>query len=193
MIGPLSPVLPFPPAEYGFINPTAMPPAYGTPICYPGIPNTQPIPVAPPPIHTNTNGTPINVVQGALHIESRGVFVHNLSHDATPKNVEDLFGQVGPVVLCDLRKGADRGKRCNATVVFSSEEEAKAARDRFHDKTFMGRKISVRLDKETTLTQEAPRTTGAGPSSGSATSTGVIIANGSMRDLGEDPGEILIA
>ena len=192
MICPLSPVPPFLPAEYGFTNPSAMPPAFGTPMYYPGIPNTESIPVASNSMHTNTNGTPINVAQGALPIESRGVFVHNLSHEATPKDVEDLFSQVGPVALCDVRKGADRGKRCNATVVFSSEGEAKAARDRFHDKPFMGRKISVRLDKETTLTQETPRTTGAGTSSGSTTSTGVVIANGFMRDLGEDPGEILI-
>lgn len=135
-------------------------------------------------MHENDDGTPINVAQGFISIERRGVYVHNLNHGATSKDLEDLFRQVGPVEGCEVLKGPDKGKQCKATVAFRSEGEAKAAIDKFDKKPFMGRPLAVRLNKDPTTTQEAPKATKiADPSSESTTSTRVIIANGSMGDL----------
>lgn len=189
MTGPISPVSVLPAFTYGFTNATPMVPSYGgVPMVYPCIPSTQPLSAAPHPMHKNDDGTPINVAQGFISIERRGVYVHNLSHDATSKELEDLFRQVGHVERCEVMKGPDKGKQCKAIVAFSSEAEARTAIDTFHEKVFMGRKLSVRLNKDPTKTQEASTaTTIAGPASESAASTRVIIANGSMGDLADDP------
>ena len=189
MMGHTSPVSPFPTLTYGFTNATSLVPVYGgVPMVYTGIPNTQPPQPAPHPMHKNDDGTPINVAQGFVPIESRGVYVHNLSRDATSKDLEDLFRQVGHVERCEVSKGPDKGKQCKATIAFSSEGEARAATKNFDGKVFMGRALAVRLNKDSTKTQETPRsTTIAGPSSEGGTSTRVIVANGSMGDLADDP------
>lgn len=160
-------------------------------MAYSAMPSPRPVPHGSHPIHENDDGTPINVAQGFISIERRGVYVHNLSHDATSKDLEDLFRQVGPVEGCEVLKGPDKGKQCKATVAFRSEGEAKAAIKKLDKTTFMGRVLAVRLNKDPTTTQEAPNTTKvAGPSSENTSSTRVIIANGSMGDLPDDPKEV---
>lgn len=193
MMGPIAPVSHYPNHTYGFTNATPMVPVYGgVPIVYPAMPSPRPVPHGPHPMHENDDGTPINVAQGFISIERRGVYVHNLNHDATSKDLEDLFRQVGPVEGCEILKGPDKGKQCKATVAFRSEGEAKAAIDKFDKKPFMGRPLAVRLNKDPTTAQEAPKATKiAGPSSESTTSTRVIIANGSMGDL-PDIGDLSI-
>ena len=185
---PLSPVSPPPSFTYGFSNAAPMVQVYsGVLMAYPGVQSTQSVPHTAQSIHTNDDGTPINLAQGFVSVESRGVYVHNLSHDATSKDLENLFREVGHVELCEMRKESDKGRQCKAAVTFSSEGEARAAIARFDRRPFMGRILAVRLNKDFTKTQEAPTSSAkAGPSSEDAPSTRVIIANGSMGDLADD-------
>ncbi len=72
------------------------------------------------------------------------VFVGGLSWDATDDDLKELFGECGTVtdgvILQDRETGRSRGF---GFVTFSSDEEAKAAIEKFHDFEFMGRNLSV--------------------------------------------------
>ena len=72
------------------------------------------------------------------------VFVGGLSWDATDDDLKQLFGECGTVsdgvILQDRETGRSRGF---GFVTYSSDEEAKAAIDKFHDFEFMGRKLTV--------------------------------------------------
>ncbi|MBI61220.1 MAG: RNA-binding protein [Verrucomicrobiales bacterium] len=72
------------------------------------------------------------------------VFVGGLSWDATDDDLKQLFGECGTVsdgvILQDRETGRSRGF---GFVTYSSDEEAKAAIEKFHDFEFMGRKLTV--------------------------------------------------
>ena len=72
------------------------------------------------------------------------VFVGGLSWDATDDDLKQLFGECGTVsdgvILQDRETGRSRGF---GFVTFASDEEAKAAIEKFHDFEFMGRKLTV--------------------------------------------------
>ena len=72
------------------------------------------------------------------------MFVGGLSWDATDDDLKQLFGECGTVsdgvILQDRETGRSRGF---GFVTYSSDEEAKAAIDKFHDFEFMGRKLTV--------------------------------------------------
>ena len=72
------------------------------------------------------------------------VFVGGLSWDATDDDLKELFGECGTVtdgvILQDRETGRSRGF---GFVTFSSDEEAKAAIEKFHDFEYMGRNLSV--------------------------------------------------
>ena len=72
------------------------------------------------------------------------VFVGGLSWDATDDDLKGLFGECGTVtdgvILQDRETGRSRGF---GFVTFSSDEEAKAAIEKFHDFEYMGRNLSV--------------------------------------------------
>lgn len=72
------------------------------------------------------------------------VFVGGLSWDATDDDLKDLFGECGTVtdgvILQDRETGRSRGF---GFVTFSSDDEAKAAIEKFQDFEFMGRNLTV--------------------------------------------------
>ena len=72
------------------------------------------------------------------------MFVGGLSWDATDDDLKQLFGECGTVsdgvILQDRETGRSRGF---GFVTFASDEEAKAAIEKFHDFEFMGRKLTV--------------------------------------------------
>jgi len=79
-----------------------------------------------------------------LKVMGNKVFVGGLSWDATDDDLKELFGECGTVtdgvILQDRETGRSRGF---GFVTFSSDEEAKAAIEKFHDFEFMGRNLSV--------------------------------------------------
>ena len=72
------------------------------------------------------------------------LFIGNLSWDATPADLEALFGEVGTVtsanIITDRESGRSRGF---GFVEMENDEEARAAIERLHDYEFMGRPLTV--------------------------------------------------
>ena len=72
------------------------------------------------------------------------VFVGGLSWDATDDDLKELFGECGTVtdgvILQDRETGRSRGF---GFVTFSSDDEAKAAIEKFQDFEYMGRNLTV--------------------------------------------------
>jgi RNA recognition motif-containing protein len=72
------------------------------------------------------------------------VFVGGLSWDANDDDLKELFGECGTVtdgvILQDRETGKSRGF---GFVTMSSDEEAQAAIEKYHDFEFMGRKLTV--------------------------------------------------
>ena len=72
------------------------------------------------------------------------LFVGNLSWDATPADLEALFGEVGTVasanIITDRESGRSRGF---GFIEMENDEEARTAIERFHDYEFMGRPLTV--------------------------------------------------
>lgn len=97
------------------------------------------------------NGTPVNVSRGAVRTEYRGIFVSGLNYKAHRKDVEAYFGRAGRITALEVQKDPTTGKsKGNATVQYSSTEEAsKAVRD-FHGTSFMKMRLNVRMDTEAT-------------------------------------------
>lgn len=100
------------------------------------------IPTSLPTVHTNGDGTPVNVSHGALPIESRGVFIQNLHYEASSFHISNLLQQAGAVERCTVNA------RGTATATFRTAEEANMAVCLFDGAVFMGRTIRVRLDRE---------------------------------------------
>ena len=98
------------------------------------------------------NGISVNAAQNTKavfclrisKVMGNKVFVGGLSWDATDDDLKELFGECGTVtdgvILQDRETGRSRGF---GFVTFSSDEEAKAAIEKFHDFEFMGRNLSV--------------------------------------------------
>lgn len=72
------------------------------------------------------------------------LFVGNLSWDATPADLEALFGEVGAVtsanIITDRESGRSRGF---GFIEMENDDEARAAVERFHEHEFMGRPLTV--------------------------------------------------
>ena len=72
------------------------------------------------------------------------MFVGGLSWDANDDDLKELFGECGTVtdgvILQDRETGKSRGF---GFVTMSSDEEAQAAIEKYHDFEFMGRKLTV--------------------------------------------------
>ena len=110
----------------------------------------QHAPFAPVQVaHHNSDGTPINLSYGApLPIEDRGVCIQNLSYQATPTDVENLMRDAGRIVRCEVNTHpGTKSSKGTAFVTFASAEAATKALKMFNDTLFMGRPITVRLDK----------------------------------------------
>ncbi|KAI9839150.1 MAG: hypothetical protein M1819_003143 [Sarea resinae] len=150
------------------------------------------------PVYANTsNGTPINVSNGAVHTEARGVFVRNLSYEAGWREVKDLFRQAGNVQRCVIKEDPVTGKsRGCATVLFKTHADAKASIDMLDETEFMGRSIKVKYDQDTTMSvppteaataseQRHPSPTSASVSSATASvAKQPVIVNGSTATRG---------
>lgn len=95
-----------------------------------------------------TTGTAVNVGQGAIRTEVRGVFVSNIDFKAKPEDILRHFGRAGQIVKCQLQKDpvTDKSKG-NATVQYATTKEAKRAVDLFNDEKWMSMRLKVRLDR----------------------------------------------
>lgn len=142
---------------YGYAYPASQ--AYTMPTMY----SSYAPPAQMPVYSTNSYGMPVNVRNGAVLTEARGIFLQNLSYKCTPSDLYSLLLTVGQPVdyklLRDARTGVFKG---SATADFGSQELALRAAHYLHGVEHMGMKLSVRMDKETTAVgQTAPLIVGS--------------------------------
>ncbi|CUS09626.1 unnamed protein product [Tuber aestivum] len=112
--------------------------------------------IEPAPIFlTPDRGLPVNLTNGALITESRGVFVGNLAYDTQWQELKGFLDPAGHLERCDVPQTDGRG-RGYGTALFSSAEGAQRACYMFDQQFFKGRKVKVRLDKYTIRKQSNP-------------------------------------
>lgn len=125
---------------------------------------------------TTAGGIPVNVENGAVRTESRGVFVGKLKYSARARDVEALFQKAGKIIDCKLRVDPTTGKsKGSATILYAFAAQAMVAVEKFNNYEFMGKRLEVRIDKESTAISP--------PAGARAPSTEVqpIIVNGSNK------------
>jgi hypothetical protein len=120
---------------------------------------------------SSSTGTHVNVSQGAIKTEVRGIFVSNVDYKASSKDLQRYFGRAGEIVKCQLQKDPATGKsKGNATVQYAVAKDAQNAVRMFNSEQYMGMRLKVRLDKE-------PVAIGM-PSTGSSSRTNGSAGNG---------------
>jgi RNA recognition motif-containing protein len=72
------------------------------------------------------------------------IFVGGLNWDATDDDLRESFGECGEITEAVIVNDRDTGRsRGFGFVTYSSDEEAKAAVEKFDGQDFMGRKLTV--------------------------------------------------
>lgn len=115
-------------------------------------PSIQQQPVQATTYGTTASGLPVNTRNGAVIVEPRAVFVQGLSYKARESEIQALFNTAGKVVSCKLQVDprTRKSKGC-AKIEYDSTQEAELAIYHCHGKKWMGRELSVRLDRDTTV------------------------------------------
>jgi hypothetical protein len=142
------------------------------------------------PVYVSSpTGTHVNVGQGAIKTEVRGVFISNIDYKAGSKELQKFFSRAGEIVHCQLLRDSATGKsKGNATVQYAAANDAKNAVRLFHNEKYMGMRLKVRLDKEPVAigvpSASSSRSNGtastARPTQQSRNNTEPIIVNGSV-------------
>jgi hypothetical protein len=134
-------------------------------------------------------GTHVNVGQGAIKTEVRGVFISNIDYKAGTRDLQRFFSRAGEIVNCQLQQDSTTGKsKGNATVQYATANDAKNAVRLFNNEKYMGMRLKVRLDKEpvavgvpSTSSSRANGTASTNrPAQQSRNNTEPIIVNGSV-------------
>lgn len=132
--------------------------SYTIPSIYPmPTPSAQLISMQKPIYSASTNGLPVNVRDGAILTEARGIFISGLNYKVSLADLMALVQTVGrpieaPKMQRDSSSGAFKGV---ATAKFSSKEEAQYAATHLNCKTHMGKTLSVRMDVDATVVGQA--------------------------------------
>jgi hypothetical protein len=130
---------------YGYAYTTTQ--VYNIPAPYPSYASPAQIPL----YSTNSYGMPVNIRNGAVLTEARGIFIQNLNFRCSPSDLHSLLLTVGQPVdyklIRDSRTGTFKG---HATASFGSQEQAQRAAYYLNRVEHMGMTLTVRMDKETT-------------------------------------------
>jgi hypothetical protein len=119
---------------------------------YPAHHHVQPAAVQVPAYSQSTAGLRVNLGQGAVITEARGIFIQGLSYSARDSDLASLLHNVGlrPVEF-KVRKDSKGSSKGTATAKFGSKEEAQHGVKYLNGKLHMGKKLAVRLDLESTI------------------------------------------
>jgi hypothetical protein len=130
---------------YGYAYPPAQ--GYNVPVSYASYAS----PTQAPVYSTNSYGMPVNVRNGAVLTEARGIFIQNLNFRCSLSDLYSLLLTAGQPVdyklIRDSRTGTFKG---HATATFGSQEQAQRAAYHLNRVEHMGMTLTVRMDKETT-------------------------------------------
>ncbi|KAF2795395.1 hypothetical protein K505DRAFT_239969 [Melanomma pulvis-pyrius CBS 109.77] len=108
-----------------------------------------------PVYSTNTSGLPVNMGNGAYFTEARGIFISNLDFRTSPNDLIQLLNIAGHPVESKMHKDARTGLfKGAATAKFATKNEALYAVQTLNKIVFLGKRIHVRLDTDTTIVGE---------------------------------------
>ncbi|KAL5249238.1 hypothetical protein ACHWQZ_G018184 [Mnemiopsis leidyi] len=117
-----------------------------------------PMPMGPGPMHPMDMGPPPHMQQQAV---SNVVFVSNLAYEITPKFLRDQLKGAGEILRVNLERDREGKSKGFGTVTFAYPDMALRCIDMFDQKNIKGRRLSVRLDKLTSVNVPGPM--GPGP------------------------------
>jgi RNA recognition motif-containing protein len=109
------------------------------------------------PIYSsNTSGMSVNVGNGAVLTEPRGIFISGLDYKARSRDLEALLKRVGRPVEFKLQKDKNGRSKGSATAKFATAHEAQYAISRLNGQRFEGashkdKPLSVRFDTDKTV------------------------------------------
>lgn len=107
--------------------------------------------VAQPPLYSASNsGMPVNIRDGAILTEARGIFIQNLSYKVGSDELKNLLFTVGRPVDCKVHRDRSGVSKGVATAKFGSTHEAQLAVAHLNCKPHRGMTLKVRLDQDTT-------------------------------------------
>lgn len=108
--------------------------------------------MAQAPVYSASNsGMPVNIRDGAMLTEARGIFIQNLSYKVNSDELKDLLYTVGRPVDCKVHRDRSGVSKGVATAKFASTHEAQLAVTHLNRKTHRGMTLKVRLDQDTTV------------------------------------------
>jgi hypothetical protein len=117
-------------------------------------------------------GIHVNVGQGTVKTEVRGVFISNIDYEAGTKELERFFSRAGEIVCCRLQRDPVTEKsRGNATVQYTTANDARNAVRLFNDEKHMSMRLRVRLDRGAIATGVPIPSTGSSRSGGTTGTT----------------------
>ena len=111
----------------------------------------QPLVVQPPVYSASNSGMPVNIRDGAVLTESRGIFIQNLSYKVSSDELKNLLYTVGRPVDCKVHQDRSGVSKGVATAKFASTHEAQFAVTHLNRKPHRGMTLKVRLDQDTTV------------------------------------------
>lgn len=124
----------------------AVQPVYAT-----QVPQIPPMMAQAPVDSASNSGMPVNIRNGAILTEARGIFIQNLSYKVDSEELKNLLFTVGQPVECEVhrdRAGVSKGR---ATATFASAHEAQLAAIRLDGISYRSMVLKVRLDRDTTV------------------------------------------
>lgn len=94
----------------------------------------------------------VNMTQGCVRTESRGVFVHGIDFNITQAALRSVFSKAGSIEKCELQnyqhlpsKKRHSGK---AIIIYTTSDEAQQAKALFNGMKLGRKNLEVRLDRE---------------------------------------------
>ncbi|KAK5113509.1 hypothetical protein LTR62_003378 [Meristemomyces frigidus] len=125
----------------------------------------------------SVSSLPVNIRNGLVRTEVRGVFVSGLSYQARPNDVEALFEKAGEISRCDVQKDTSTGRsKGKATIKYTTAAGAAQAISLLDGRTYLGMKLKVRADTETTPVSAPPNPL-------ASRSSQPVIVNGSQSEV----------
>lgn len=146
------------PAQYMAVQPGCSYPIYPTttsyaiqPVYATQVSQTPPIVAQPPVYSASSSGMPVNIRDGAMLTEARGIFIQNLSYKVGSEELKNLLYTVGRPVDCKVHRDRSGVSKGVATAKFASTHEAQLAVTHLNRKPHRGMTLKVRLDQDTTV------------------------------------------
>lgn len=114
-------------------------------------PLLPPVMVQPPVYAASNSGMPVNIRDGTMLTEARGIFIQNLSYKVGSDELKNLLYTVGRPVDCKVHRDRSGVSKGVATAKFASTHEAQLAVTHLNRKPHRGMTLKARLDQDTTL------------------------------------------